>query len=231
MNNKSTQQKTFAAHHAASYVESGMVIGLGTGATATLFVQRLATLLREGALDNIVGIPTSTTIAKVAKALNIPLTTLEEHPVIDLTVDGADEVNPALQLIKGGGGALLWEKIVAQASKREVIVVDEAKLSPTLGTEWHVPIEVVTFGWRTQFDFLTELGAEVNLRLNGGEMPFVTDQDNYILDAQFGPINDPANLAQTLINRVGIVEHGLFVGIADEVIVGHDDGVEILLPD
>lgn len=228
--NKSMQQKEYAAHHAASYVKSGMIVGLGTGATATIFVQRLAKLLKQGALRDIVGIPTSTTIAKVAKDLQIPLSNLEEHPVIDLTVDGADEVNPALQLIKGGGGALLWEKIVAQASKREVIVVDEAKLSPVLGTNWHVPVEVVTFGWRTQFDFLTELGAAVNLRLNGDAMPFVTDQGNYILDAQFGLINDPASLAQTLINRVGIVEHGLFVGIADEVIVGRDDGIEILSP-
>ena len=132
--NKSMQQKEYAAHHAASYVKSGMIVGLGTGATATIFVQRLAKLLKQGALRDIVGIPTSTTIAKVAKDLQIPLSNLEEHPVIDLTVDGADEVNPALQLIKGGGGALLWEKIVAQASKREVIVVDEAKLSPVLGT-------------------------------------------------------------------------------------------------
>ena len=221
------RQKQNAANHAATYVTSGMVIGLGTGATATLFVRRLAERLAAGELQDIVGIPTSQSIAQEAKQLAFPLSTLEEHPVLDLTVDGADEVDEWLNLIKGGGGALLREKIVAQASKREVIIVDEAKLSPQLGSKWHVPVEVVTFGWRTQFEYLESLGATVELRQQG-EQPLVTDQGNYILDANFGVISDPPALADLLKRRVGIVEHGLFVNLASEVIVGTEEGVRIL---
>ena len=221
------RQKQNAANHAATYVTSGMVIGLGTGATATLFVRRLAERLAAGELQDIVGIPTSQSIAQEAKQLAFPLSTLEEHPVLDLTVDGADEVDEQLNLIKGGGGALLREKIVAQASKREVIIVDEAKLSPQLGSKWHVPVEVVTFGWRTQFEYLESLGATVELRQQG-EQPLVTDQGNYILDANFGVISDPPALADLLKRRVGIVEHGLFVNLASEVIVGTEEGVRIL---
>jgi len=228
VDNESQRQKQEAAHHAATYVESGMVVGLGTGSTAMLFVQRLAELLASGALQEIVGIPTSSVIEALAREHNIPLSTLENHPVIDLTVDGADEVDPALNLIKGGGGALLREKIVAQASKREIIIVDEAKLSPVLGTKWHVPVEVVTFGWRSQFDFLEQVGATVTMRERKDGMPFVTDQGNYILDAKFGPIQEPATLAQKLNERVGIVEHGLFVGLTSEVIVGQKSGLRIL---
>jgi len=228
MSNDPAQQKQYAANQAATYVQSGMVIGLGTGATATLFVRRLAERIANGELSNVVGIPTSRQIAAEAEQLDFPLSTLEEHPVIDLTVDGADEVDPQLNLIKGGGGALLREKIVAQASKREVIIVDEAKLSPVLGTKWHVPIEVIPFGWRTQVDYLTALGAKVVLRLDKAGQPFVTDQGNYILDTHFGQIATPATLATTLNNRVGIVEHGLFIKLAHEVIVGTPAGVRIL---
>ena len=230
MSSDLNQQKQRAAAHAATYVQSGMVIGLGTGATATLFVRRLAERLANGELTNLVGIPTSSQIASEAQRLNVPLTTLEEQPQIDLTVDGADEVDPQLNLIKGGGGALLREKIVAQASKREVIIVDEAKLSPVLGTKWHVPVEVIPFGWRTQAAYLTHLGANVVLRASKDGSPFVTDQGNYILDSHFGQIADPAALAKTLNQRVGIVEHGLFVKLAQEVIVGTDQGVRILTP-
>lgn len=228
MSSDPNQQKQYAADRAATYVQSGMVIGLGTGATATLFVRRLAERLAQGELTNIVGIPTSSQIESEAKRLNFPLTTLEDQPQIDLTVDGADEVDPQLNLIKGGGGALLREKIVAQASKREVIIVDEAKLSPVLGTKWHVPVEVIPFGWRTQAAYLTALGAKVVLRLSKDGTPFITDQGNYILDSHFGQIADPAALAKTLNQRVGIVEHGLFVKLAQEVIVGTDQGVRIL---
>jgi len=228
MSNDPAQQKQYAANQAATYVQSGMVIGLGTGATATLFVRRLAERMANGELSNVVGIPTSRQIAAEAEQLDFPLSTLEEHPVIDLTVDGADEVDPQLNLIKGGGGALLREKIVAQASKREVIIVDEAKLSPVLGTKWHVPIEVIPFGWRTQVDYLTALGAKVVLRLDKAGQPFVTDQGNYILDTHFGQIATPATLATTLNSRVGIVEHGLFIKLAHEVIVGTPAGVRIL---
>lgn len=230
MSSDPNQQKQLAADHAATYVQSGMVIGLGTGTTAILFLRRLAQRLADGDLTNVVGIPTSTQIETEAKRLHFPLVTLEEYPIIDLTVDGADEVDPHLNLIKGGGGALLREKIVAQASKRVAIIVDEAKLSPILGTKWHVPIEVIGFGWRTQVAYLTGLGAKVVLRQTKADATFITDQGNYILDSHFGLIPNPAALAQTLNQRVGIVEHGLFVGLAQEVIVGSADGVRILRP-
>ncbi len=228
MSSNPAQQKQNAADQAATYVQSGMIIGLGTGATATLFVRRLAERIAQGELTNVVGVPTSRQIAAEAESLHFPLATLEEHPIIDLTVDGADEVDPQFNLIKGAGGALLREKIVAQASKREVIIVDEAKLSPVLGTKWQVPIEVIPFGWRTQVDYLSTLGAQVTLRLDKAGQPFITDQGNLILDTHFGLINDPAAVATTLNSRAGIVEHGLFIKLAHEVIVGTADGVRIL---
>ena len=141
---------------------------------------------------------------------------------IDLTIDGADEVDPQLDLIKGGGGALLREKIVAQASRREIIVVDESKLSPVLGTRWALPIEVIPFGWRSQARFIEALGGRVVVRQDGHGAPFRTDQGNIILDCAFGPIARLQELAQRLAARAGIVEHGLFLGIATDLIVaGH----------
>jgi ribose 5-phosphate isomerase A len=230
MSSDPKQQKQMAADQAAAYVQPGMVIGLGTGSTAILFLRQLVERLDTGDLTNVVGIPTSIQIETEAKRLHFPLTTLEEQPVIDLTVDGADEVDPQLNLIKGGGGALLREKIVAQASIRVVIIVDEGKLSPVLGTKWHIPIEVIPFGWRTQTAYLTGLGGNVVLRQSKEGATFVTDQGNYILDTHFGPIPDPAALAQTLNQRVGIVEHGLFVKLTHEVIVGASGGVRVLRP-
>ena len=148
-----------------------------------------------------------------------------EHPVVDLTIDGADEVDPDLNLIKGGGGALLHEKIVAQASRREIIVVDQAKLSPALGTLWPVPVEVVPFGYRSQAAYLESLGAKITLRQSNDGAPFETDQGNLILDCRFGPIPDPARLAVRLNRRAGIVEHGLFLGLATGIIVAGEQGI------
>jgi ribose 5-phosphate isomerase A len=158
----------------------------------------------------------------------IPIASLEEYPVLALTVDGADEVDPRLDMIKGGGGALLREKIVAQATRRLVIIVDESKLSDRLGMSWPVPVEVLPFGWRTQHEFLTALGAQVVTRLSNSGLPMHTDQGNLILDCDFGPIEDAAALAAQLDKRAGIVEHGLFLGLADEVIVAGGDGVRRL---
>jgi ribose 5-phosphate isomerase A len=219
--------KQQAAYRAVESIASGMVVGLGTGTTALWGVRRLAELLQGGQLHDIVGIPTSRQIEAAARQLGIPLTTLEQHPQVDLTIDGADEVDPHLNLIKGGGGALLREKIVAQASRRLVIVVDESKLSPILGARWPVPLEVVPFGWRTQVRYLESLGAQVRLRQSSDGAPFQTDQGNLILDVNFGPITDPAQLAGQLQRRAGIVDHGLFLAMADEVIVGHREGVQI----
>ncbi|MBV7335511.1 ribose-5-phosphate isomerase RpiA [Chloroflexi bacterium TSY] len=218
--------KQAAADKAVTFTESGMVLGLGTGTTAILAVRRIAERLHQGVLQDIIGVPTSSVIEQEARKLGIPLTTLEEHPIVDLTIDGADEVAPNLDLIKGARGALLREKIVAQASRREIIIVDNSKLSPVLGTAWAVPIEVIPFGWGSQRNFLEELGAEVILRTKVDGTPFETDHGNLILDANFGPIAQPAELAQTLNDRVGVVEHGLFLGITTDLLVASEHGVD-----
>lgn len=221
------QLKKQAAEHAAQFIQSGMVIGLGAGSTAVLALRRLSELLQAGELRDVVGIPCSKEIEAEAIKLGFPLTTLEENPLIEITIDGADEVDPQLNLIKGGGGALLREKIVAQATKREIIIVDESKLSPALGTHWAVPIEVLQFGQGSQKRFLESLGAQVKVRQKDGAT-FITDQGNLIFDCNFGAINDVNALAAKLNERAGIVEHGLFLGIAADVIVAGADGVRHL---
>jgi ribose 5-phosphate isomerase A len=218
--------KQEAAYKAVEYVESGMVVGLGYGSTALLAVKHIGHLIRTGELKNIVGVPCARKVEGEAQRLGIPLTTLEEHPVVDLTIDGADEVSPALDLIKGGGGALLHEKIVAQASKREIIVVDERKLTPALGTRFPVPVEVIPFGWKSQMAYLESLGAKVTLRSDGEDGHFRSDEGNFIIDCEFGPISDPAALAARIKARAGIVEHGIFLGLASVVIVARADGIE-----
>lgn len=220
------QLKKAAAAKAVEFVNADMVIGLGTGSTAILAVQLIGEKLKSGALRNITGIPTSIAIETEARRLDIPISTLEEHPVVDLTIDGADEVDPDLNLIKGGGGALLREKIVAQASEREIIIVDASKMSEHLGTTWAVPVEVVSFGWGSQRAFLESLGADVRMRLDDENYPYKTDHGNFILDCDFGPITDPAGLADQLNRRVGIVEHGLFLGLATDLIVASEGGIE-----
>jgi ribose 5-phosphate isomerase A len=221
------QEKQQAADRAVAYVQSGMVVGLGAGSTAVLATRRIGQLLREGRLRDIVGVPCSSAIEAEARALGIPMT-LDPPDMVDLTIDGADEVDPELNLIKGGGGALLHEKIVAQASLREVIIVDESKLSPALGTHWALPVEVIPFGWHAQRRFLESLGARVTVRQQRDGTPFRTDQGNLILDCAFGPIQQPTELAAKLDARTGIVEHGLFLGLATEVIVAGADGVRHL---
>lgn len=220
--------KQQAADQVLTYIHSGMIVGLGAGSTAILAVRGLAKKLASGELTDIQGIPCSRVIEAEARRLGIPLTTLEDHQVIDFTFDGADEVDPALNLIKGGGGALLREKLVAQSSRYEVIIVDESKLSPALGTHWAVPVEVIPFGWRTQAAYLESLGAKPNLRLDSDGAPFITDQGNYILDSAFGPIGDPVGLGARLDARTGIVAHGLFLGLATEVIVAGASGIRHL---
>lgn len=222
------QLKQQAAEYAAQFVTSGMVVGLGHGSTAIFAVRNIAARLASGELKDIVAIPCSRQTEADARALGIPLTTLEETPVIDVTIDGADEVDPMLNLIKGGGGALLREKIVAQASRREIIAVNEGKLVPALGTVWAVPVEVIPFGWRSQADYLAALGAEVTLRRASDGEPFRTDQGNLILDCRFGPIAQPEELAAQLRARAGIVEHGMCLGMADDVIIAGPSGIRHL---
>ena len=220
--------KQQAAEKAVEFVESGMAVGLGHGSTAIFAVRRIAEFLKSGVLKDILGVPCSTQVEAEAQQLDIPLTTLEEHPVIDLTIDGADEVDPNLDLIKGAGGALLREKIVAQASLREIIVIDESKLSLALGTHRELPIEVTPFGWRAQATYIETLGARVSVRQTSKGTHFQTDQGNLILDCTFGPIEQPALLGAMLSERAGIVEHGLFLGLATDVIVGGTEGVRHL---
>ena len=217
--------KKLAGYRAVDFVESGMVVGLGTGSTAIWAVRRIAEKLRNGELRQIIGVPTSIVTEQEARSLGIPLATLDEQPAIAITIDGADEVDPALDVIKGGGGALLREKLVAQASRRMIVIVDESKLSAQLGTKFYVPVEVVTFGWESQARFLQTLGAVVKLRVKEGN-PFVTDQGNYILDCTFGPIANATQLAQQLKQRTGIVDSGLFIGLVTDLIVAKADGVE-----
>jgi ribose 5-phosphate isomerase A len=221
-------KKQAADYTIDTYVASGMVVGLGYGSTSMLALRRLAEHLESGKLKNIIGVPCAKGTAKEARRLNIPVTTLELHPVLDLTFDGADEVDPQLNLIKGGGGAMLREKIVAQASRTQIIMVDEAKLVPALGTRWSLPVEVLAFGLETQLRYLKSLGGEPVLRRESNGAPYQTDQGNHILDTRFGPMQNPAELAAQLNARAGIIAHGLFLGIATAVVVAGQDGVRVL---
>ncbi len=222
-------QKRQAAERAVEWVEPGMKLGLGTGSTARFVVEAIAARREAGELEGIVGVPTSNATRDLAHTLYIPLTTLDDEPHLDLTLDGADEVAPTLDVIKGLGGALLWEKIVAAASDRLVIVVDESKRVDQLGERSPLPVEVVPFGWRTLLDPLRAMGAEFELREDDSDSPFVTDGGHYILDCGFpGGLNDPASVERRLLALPAVVETGLFLGMADAVVVGHDDGVDIM---
>jgi ribose 5-phosphate isomerase A len=219
--------KRAAAEAAVELVQNGMVVGLGSGSTAAFAVEALARRHRQGL--RFVGIPTSERTAAQAAAAGIPLTSLDEHRQIDLTIDGADEVERGtLNLIKGLGGALLREKIVAAASRRLAIIVDGAKLVDRLGTRAPVPVEVVAFGLEATRAALEGLGASARLRLSSAGEPFVTDSGNRILDCSFGPIADPARLEERIRRVVGVVESGLFIGRADPVFVADEAGVHRL---
>lgn len=226
MTDQQAAAKQQAAERAAAFVESGMRVGLGTGSTAIFATRRIGALLAGGQLRDIVAFATSKATDEAARALGIPMLDDDLPEDLDLTIDGADEVDPNLDLIKGGGGALLREKIVAQATRREIIVVDASKPSPQLGTHWPVPVEVLPFAWRSQARYIESLGAAWTIRTapDGGQ--FVTDSGNMILDCAFGPIADAAALADRLAARAGIVEHGLFIGLAHDLIVAGPDGIE-----
>lgn len=221
--------KQAAAIRAAEAVEDGMILGLGTGSTVRFLLEHLAEERAAGRLRRVVGVPTSRDTQDRARRLGIPLATLDEHPVLDLAIDGADEVDPSLDLIKGLGGALLREKIVAAASRRLVIVVDESKLVPRLGTRAPLPVEVDPFGAAVQYAFLRALGAEPVLRTAAGGEPVVTDGGHRIVDCRFPDgIADPPALDRALHDRPGILETGLFLGMADTVVVAAADGVRVL---
>lgn len=205
-----------------------MIVGLGTGTTAAYLVSELGRRVKEEGLC-IIGIPTSERTAEHARSLNIPLSTFAEHTRIDLTIDGADEVEfGTLNLIKGHGGALLREKIVAAASGRMAVVADQTKLVRRLGSLFAVPVEVVTFGWQATENKLQQLEAKTSLRLGADNEPYITDSGHYIIDCAFGPMDKPADIAHHLDHVVGLVEHGLFLGFATKVFVGGSGGVETL---
>jgi len=221
--------KQIAAARAVEAVQSGMVLGLGTGSTTRYATEMIGERLRDGRLHDIVGVPTSSATEKLARQVGIPLTTLRDNPVLDLTIDGADEVDPNLVLIKGLGGALLYEKIVARASRQEIIIVDDSKLVQVLGTRSPLPVEVIPFGWGTYMEALRSLGCEPVLRLQGTQ-PYVTDEGNYIVDCRFQRIGDPRQLERELNLIPGVVENGIFIGLASLVLVASASGVRELRP-
>jgi ribose 5-phosphate isomerase A len=220
--------KRRAAQRAAEFIESGMVLGLGTGSTIRFALEIISEKIRDGELKDVVGVPSSLQTEASSKKLGIPLTTFQEHAALDVTIDGADEVDPQLSLIKGGGGALLREKILAQSSHRNIIIVDESKCSAQLGTLWALPVEVLPFGWLPEGRFIESLGAHVTLRKDPDNTPFLTDQENYILDCNFGKIPRPEELARQLDMRAGVMAHGLFVGLATDVIIAGEGEIRHL---
>ena len=220
-------EKELAGRAAAELVVSGNIVGLGTGSTAYFAVVALGERVKSGL--KIIGIPTSVATAELARAVGIPLSTLDEHPEIDITIDGADEVDPQLRLIKGGGGALLREKIIAAASKKMVVVADSSKVVPALG-KFPLPVEIIPFAEVVLEKKITALGASCKLRNRADGTAFVTDEGHHILDCSFGKIADPPALARSLNEMPGVVEHGLFIGIAKLALVGKGSTVVEIRP-
>lgn len=229
--------KQQAARKALEFVQSGMVLGLGTGSTTACFVDLLGEMLSTGGLRNIMGVSTSQATADQARRLGIPLTSLNDHSNLDMAVDGADEVDVHLDLIKGLGKALLREKFVEIHTRRLIIIVDESKLVTRLGQRGALPVEIIPFEWMVSVDWLNTLGCHTELWRDESGEPFITDNGNYLARCWFGPrddqgrlqgIPDPRALACQLANRPGIVEHGLFLNMASEVIVAGANGIRLL---
>lgn len=214
--------KKIAAEKAVERVEDGMILGIGTGSTVEFAIKKLGEMIKSGL--KIQGIPTSIRTKKQAKECGIPLIDINDYNEIDLTIDGADEVDSYLNLIKGGGGALTREKIIAYHSKKVVIIVDESKIVKKLGVGVPIPVEVTKFGWNATKKSLEELNCESELRKIMDEL-YITDNSNYILDCDFGKIEDPEALSNQINSIPGVVENGLFLGLADEVIVGSKQGI------
>ena len=219
------EMKKLAAEKAVEYIEDGMVVGLGTGSTVEFALKKLGDMIKEGL--KIQGIPTSLRTKKSAINYGIPLTNLEEHQEIDVTIDGADEVDSNLNLIKGGGGALTREKIIAYHSKKVIIVIDETKIAKRLGIHNPLPVEVVKYEWKATMRALEDIGCIPELRTITGE-PYITDNQNYIIDCDFGKIEEPELLEKNINLIPGVVENGLFIDLVDEVIVGSKQGIMTL---
>jgi ribose 5-phosphate isomerase A len=219
------KEKELAARESLKYIRQGMTVGLGSGSTAAYFVKLLGEKVRNGL--EIEGIPTSVRTSALAREYGIPLTDFSQRTRADVSVDGADEIDPELNLIKGGGGALLREKIVATATDLLIITVDSRKLVSALGS-FPLPVEVIPFGWQLAGKQIRDLGADVKLRMTGPYDPFYTAENNHILDCKFEEIRNPKRLSDSLRQITGVVEHGLFVGLTDLVIVGRGDTTETL---
>jgi ribose 5-phosphate isomerase A len=222
---KIDQFKQQAAEAAVDIIQDGMIVGLGTGSTTYFALKKISENLKKGKLNKILGVPSSSKTERLANKLQIPLTDFNQIESIDLVLDGADEVDSQLNLIKGGGGALLREKIIAQAAKRVIIMVDESKLSDKLGRNWPVPIEVLPFSWKAEANYLKSFNAVAALRYTKSKAIYKTDQKNYILDVNFGIIKQPESLAEKLNQRAGIIEHGLFIDFASDILVAGQKGV------
>ena len=220
--------KKLAAEEAVKRVKSGMVVGLGTGSTAAFAVSAIGDRMKTEGLK-IVGVPTSVRTFEQAQSLGIPLATLEEEPKLDLAIDGADEIElSSLNLIKGAGGALLREKLVEVSADKLIIIADATKKVDRLGEKFALPVEVVRFGWKGTFSRVEALGCKPVLRLDDSGNPYITDEQHYILDCAFGPMNDPVAIANALKGTAGVVEHGLFIDMTAEAIVATDTGIEVL---
>lgn len=221
--------KQRAAAEAVKYIRDNMVVGLGSGSTSECFVRALAQAIRAGNLKGIRGVPTSVYIHNLASELGIPVIGLNECGVVDVAVDGADEIDPRLNLIKGLGGALVREKIIEQNARRFICIADEGKLSPRLGLKSPLPVEVTTFCHDVHGSFFNSLGGSPRQRMNEDGTPYVTDNGNYIYHLKFSEgIGSPADLETKLLQRAGVVGTGLFVAMAELAIIGSDTGVRIL---
>ena len=222
--------KRVAGVRAVDFVRAGMLVGLGTGSTAEFAIEELSRRIKDGRLSDISCVPSSERTKDFAQTLGLDLVELGSQKKINVTIDGADEIDPDFNLIKGGGGALLREKVLAQNSQRNVIIADESKLSKRLGSNFPLPVEVFEFAIEAEKGYLESLGGEARLRIAQDGSPFLTDQGNFIVDWSFGEMDDPSSLADCLSARAGIVEHGLFIGTASDIIIGSVLGVKHIVP-
>ena len=222
--------KKAAAIRAVDFVRTGMLVGLGTGSTAEFAIEELSRRIKDGLLSDISCVPSSERTKDFAHSLGLHLVELDSVRKINVTIDGADEIDSDFNLIKGGGGALLREKVLAQNSQRNVIVADESKLSKRLGSRFPLPVEVFEFAIEVEKSYLESFGGEVRLRLAQNGSPFLTDQGNFIVDWSSGEMDNPSFFADRLSGRAGIVEHGLFIGTVSDIIIGFARGVKHLVP-
>ncbi len=228
MPEKTEQLKKAAGEKAVDFIRPGMLVGLGTGSTAEFATEELARRIRDGRLSDVTCIPSSLRTGSFAGNLGLKLVDLGAGKKVDVTIDGADEIDSGFNLIKGGGGALLREKVLAQNSGRNIVVADESKLSRRLGGRFAVPVEVVGFALEAERAYLESLGGEAAVRLAENGAPFLTDQGNLIIDWRFGEMEDPSYFADRLSARAGMVEHGLFIGTATDLVISFQEGVKHL---